>query len=48
MTEDQKRILIETICDDLCRWPDIYDDADRMHEEKCASCPLNILTEDSR
>lgn len=37
------------ICNDYCRWPWVYratdgeEDEDRMYEEKCNECPLNIL-----
>ena len=31
------------ICDKFCRFPEAYDDTDRMFEEKCDKCPLNEL-----
>lgn len=31
------------ICDKYCRFPEAYDDTDRMFAEKCEGCPLNEL-----
>lgn len=35
--------IAETMCDHYCKFPEAYDDEDRMHVEKCEECPLNEL-----
>lgn len=35
--------LAAEICNHYCRFPEAYDDNDRMIEEKCNSCPLGEL-----
>ena len=35
--------LAAEICNHYCRFPEAYDDNDRMIEEKCNNCPLREL-----
>ena len=35
--------LAAEICNHYCRFPEAYDDNDRMIEEKCNNCPLGEL-----
>lgn len=35
--------LAAEICNHYCRFPEAYDDNDRMIEEKCNDCPLGEL-----
>ena len=35
--------LAAEICNHYCRFPEAYDDNDRMIEEKCNDCPLREL-----
>lgn len=42
--DDRKRAaeeLSEAVCDKLCKYPDIYSDAEELHEMECAKCVLN-------
>lgn len=45
--EEQIEKACERICDEICKWPEYYEqmglDNDRMYEEKCEHCPLNML-----
>lgn len=36
--------LISVVCDKLCKYPDIYDDAEELIEMECVKCPLNKYT----
>lgn len=35
--------IAELICDKYCRFPEAYDDKERMAKEHCKECPLNVL-----
>ena len=43
--------VTDSICDNYCKWPDIYaaytrehdDDDTKLLKEKCGKCPLNKL-----
>ena len=47
MSDRVKGWLLETIetemCDDYCRYPDDYIDEDKLIEQHCDTCPLNLL-----
>ena len=42
MTKSPEDLAAE-ICNHYCRFPEAYDDNDRMIEEKCNDCPLGEL-----
>lgn len=45
MVEDAKDDLIETLCNEVCRWSRLYKHSEygRMKREHCDHCPVNEL-----
>lgn len=37
--------VIQKMCDEYCKYPEQYtgEDEDKLYEEKCDNCPLNLL-----
>ena len=44
-TLDKQKItaVADRICLKFCRFPEVYDDKERMAKEHCKECPLNEL-----
>lgn len=45
MVDDAKDDLIETLCNEVCRWSRMYKHSEcgRMKREHCDHCPVNEL-----
>lgn len=41
--DEESEYLKGQICDRYCRFPEAYDDNERMIEERCDHCPLERL-----
>ena len=36
----QLEAIAGEICDNYCKWPELYDDMDELCSEHCDECPL--------